>query len=140
MVTWQREAYETTVKKWATLLAPEWQIEFEWDTTKAAAWGEADPSEANAITNVSHHYNNAQMWFDQSRECSAFELNVTAVHECLHLVMRDIRYLSEHMVPEVATEYRAQNIVQAYYNKVEENVIDRLAFVIVNMNGVMRLD
>lgn len=135
---WERGGVETVVKKWAALLIPEWTVEFEWDAVVAAGWGEADPSEANAISCVSHHYNLITMWFNEGRECSAVELNVTVVHECLHAVMRDLRYLSEQMVPELATEYRAQHLTQSYYDKTEENVIDRLSRLIVNMNGVMR--
>lgn len=137
--TWTREAHETLVGKWRPLLIPEWTVDFEWDVRKVVEWKDGDdPFTANATTHLHHHYNEATMWFDEERECSAYELNVTVVHECLHCVFRDIRWTAVNLAPEADGSRTADKMIETVYEKAEENTIDRLSRAIVNMNGAMR--
>lgn len=128
---------ETVVQEWAKMLAPEWLIEFERDPMEAAQWGEADPSESNAITTLTGHYNKATMWFDAKRlkDASVLDANITAVHEILHLVFRDHRHLVNHLLPDIGT---TQPVIDGMYDAIEERTIDRLARAIVLLAGVRK--
>jgi len=89
-----------------------------------------------ASINVSEHYLTAniefsQVWVDSDPDLH--EIDVTVVHELLHCLFRDLDRAAEapwHLLAEAASE-----MVRDRFDHEEEQLIDRLAYVLVTNNA-----
>lgn len=127
-----RQELGAQVEHWRRRLAPEFEVTICDDWREAASWDDFDP-DVHALTNIRWAYNQAEMWFNDYSGRDDREVKVTVVHEMLHLVLRDLRWAATSLPAAAGTV--ADAMLGEVYNKAEEEAIDRLARLIVAVNG-----
>lgn len=111
---------------WRELIAPEWRITLVDDRPEDLD-GNLD---ANAACTADDHYLHADIWInpDYLEEASSARLDVTLIHELVHLHFRDLRGLIDSLEPTLGKPVLELALEQ--FNAAEERAIDRLARVI----------
>lgn len=117
------------VEHWRSLLAPEWRI-----TLDPAGPHPADEEDQyNACVQADDDYLHARLWVRQSfyRDAELGEVDVTLVHELLHLLLRELRRIEDLVRPHLTS---AVSLLLADRQRTEEErVVERLARIIARL-------
>lgn len=120
------------VEHWRVQIAPEWRI-----TIVDEPWDDdAMLGNANATTEADEEYQHARMWFRKAhrKKSPLGELDVTIVHEILHLLCREQRYVVDLVKTNVSEDFF--ETLRGLSIGAEERLVDRLARIIVRTSGV----
>lgn len=116
------------VDHWRLLLAPEWRITID---ASLDAPADAAPG-ARAVIQADDDYHHARLWLaPETRAGGRGELDVTLVHELLHLELRELRrtidLIDGHVHRELAT------MLDERWTSLEEQTVDRLSRIIARL-------
>lgn len=120
----QREV-ERLVEKWRQRLCPGWRIVLERE-----AWDEDLAAECHAFVETEDEYAKARIWFrPESNKRPAWDVEITIVHELLHVALREVRDAADLLLPRVSSDiWQAHSKAR---NRAHEEFVDRLARVLV---------
>lgn len=115
---------EARVEKWRALLAPEWRITITTDGP--------DDREHRACITADDDYLHAALYVaPATRDEALGELDVTIVHELLHLHFRELRRTIDLIDGHVHRD--AATVLEDRFLSVEELTVERLARVIARL-------
>lgn len=123
-----RARLERTVRVWQRRLGLErWDVEINWD--------EACDEDANAATWRSSFYDRATIrWAEEWREWSPRKANEYAVHELLHLHLRDVDVVIGALEGQLHRD--SYSLVDGRYEHEVEGLIERLTYRLIEIGGL----
>lgn len=119
-----RDAVADRVEFWRLRLTPEWRITVTGSTTPPE-----EMPDCRAMIQASEDYHHADLWIAPAvlRE-ELGEIDVTIVHELLHLLMREMRRTLDLIEGQVAPA--VHSLLEQRFTTEEEGAVERLARVI----------
>ncbi len=126
-----RRALERRVEFWRALLAPEWRITLS--DRRPGADDDPDDDQYHATIRSAEDYLHATLWVraDFYGEAEASEVDVTIVHELVHLLMRELRRTMDLIVTHVHRD--TYTVLDARFRTEEERLVERVARIIARL-------